>query len=229
MCFLRLLSVLMVSLGVFSSVSATDAIQRTDRAPVDQSSQQNHSKQTDQHVIQTHQGQTPKQVMSAHTEDLQALMLALYESHPEELTKSAQISPREMTEWVFDGKFGWRFDSLRSVQDQSALDLLFDERFQGDHVLALVTGLETSLFHGYGAENEFAIPVEQDDLRMQTLACTLRDFQKRYHGLMAGPKSVPILQQAASQQLVSSTLDSILQRMPSRLGSAAIDACRDRN
>ncbi len=39
-----------------------------------------------------------------------------------------------------------------------ALDLLFDPTFQGEHVLALIVGLETLLYQGYGAENEFAIP-----------------------------------------------------------------------
>jgi hypothetical protein len=210
MCFLKLLTVFVVFGGMFSPAVAIDATQINDLKPASQSSQK-----TVKHAAPANKGQSPKQDMSAHTEKLRALMLALYESHPEELAKSAQISPREMTEWVFDGKFGWRFDSLRRAQDHQALDLLFDERFQGDHVLALVVGLETSLFHGYGAENEFAIPAEQDASRMQGLACTLRDFQKRYHALMIGPKQVPVLQNAASQQLVSSTLDSILQRIPS--------------
>lgn len=214
MCFRRRLSVFVVSLGVFSAVLAADRTQNPDQASASHTFRKNHSQKPDRLIAQATKEHSPKQIMSAHTEDLRALMLALYELHPEELNKSAQISPREMAEWVFDGKFGWRFDGLRSLQDQQALDLLSDEQFQGDHVLALVVGLETSLFHGYGAENEFAILVEQDASRMQTLACTLRDFQKRYHGLMTGPKQVPLLQNAASQALVSSTLDSILQRIP---------------
>lgn len=218
MCFLKWMSVFVVSLGVFSPTLAADHNQLTDQISASQSFRKIHSKKTDKHAAQASKGQTPKQLMSAHTEDLRALMLALYESHPEELSKSARIGSREMTEWVFDGKFGWRFDSLRRAQDQQALDLLFDVRFQGDHVLALVVGLETSLFHGYGAENEFAIPAEQDASRMQHLACTLRNFQKRYHTLMSSPKPVPMLQQAASQQLVFSALDSILQRIPVATG-----------
>lgn len=209
MGFLRVLSVLVLVLEIFSPAWAIDATQRDDLKPASHS-----SKKTDKHLAQVSNGLIPKQIMSAHTEDLRVLMLALYEAHPEELAKSAQISPREMTEWVFDGKFGWRFDSLRQLQDQQALDLLFDDQFNGDHVLALVVGLETSLFHGYGAENEFAIPTEQESLRMQTLSCTLRDFQKRYHALMNVPKQAPMLQQAASQQLVSTTLQGILERIP---------------
>lgn len=215
MYFSKKASVFVVCLGVVSAALATDAPQVIDRKKISQSFQKKHSQKADYIAAQTSKYQTPKQVMSAHTEDLRTLMLALYESHPQELAKSAQISPREMTEWVFDGKFGWRFDGLRKLQDQQALDLLFDEQFQGDHVLALVVGLETSLFHGYGAENEFAIPLERDASRMQRLVCTLRDFQKRYHELIAGPKQVPMLQNAASQQLVSVTLESILQRIPS--------------
>ncbi len=200
---------MVLALEIFSSAWATDATQRNALKPASHS-----SKKTDKQTAQASKGQLPKQIMSAHTEDLRALMLALYEAHPEELAKSTAMGPREMTEWVFDGKFGWRFDALRSMQDQQALNLLFDEQFQGDHVLALVAGLETSLFHGYGAENEFAIPTEQESSSMQTLSCTLRDFQTRYHALMNGPKSVPMLQQTASQQLVSSTLQGILLRIP---------------
>jgi hypothetical protein len=218
--FLNRLFVFVVCFGVVSSALATDATQVIDRKKISQSFQKKHTQKADHLAALANRNQTPKQAMSAHTEDLRTLMLALYESHPEELAKSAQISPREMTEWVFDGKFGWRFDGLRKLQDQQALDLLFDEQFKGDHVLALVVGLETSLFHGYGAESEFAIPLEQDASRMQRLVCTLRDFQKRYHGLMTSPKQVPMLQNAASQQLVSATLESILQRIPSLPGQS---------
>lgn len=222
MCFLSRLSVFVVCLGVVSVALATDTTQVDHPKTASQSFQKKHSQKADHLATQASKDQTPKQAMSAHTEDLRALMLALYESHPEELAKSAQIGPREMTEWVFDGKFGWRFDSLRRAQDQQALDLLFDEQFQGDHVLALVVGLETSLFHGYGAENEFAIAAEQDASRMQRLVCTLRDFPKRYHGLITGPKQVPMLQSVASQQLVSSTLDAILQRISAVSGQSCL-------
>lgn len=209
MWFLSVMSVLVLLLQTVSPVWATDGMPRHDLKPASHA-----SKKSDKHLTQVSKALTQKQIMSAHTEDLRALMLALYEAHPEELAKSTAMGPREMTEWVFDGKFGWRFDGLRSMQDQQALNLLFDEQFQGDHVLALVVGLETSLFHGYGAENEFAIPAEQDATRMHALACTLRDFQQRYHGLISGPKQLLMLQNTASQQLVSSTLQGILQRIP---------------
>ena len=213
MCFWRLMSVFVVTVGIFSTVFAAGVTQKPDQESASHAAKKHHFKKTDRLAAKAIKVNSPKQVMSAHSEDLRALMLALYESHPEELSKSAQVGPREMTEWVFDGKFGWRFDGLQRLQDQQALALLFDEQFEGDHVLALVVGLETSLFHGYGAENEFAIPAEQDATRMHALACTLRDFQKRYHEL-SGSKVVPMLQEAASQKLVSSALDSILQRIP---------------
>lgn len=208
-----------VSVAIFFSISivsamAADANPVKDRQVSNQSVQKKRAPIAGQRSAHSSKSVNAKQAMSAHSDDLRALMLALYEAHPEELAKSTAMGPREMTEWVFDGKFGWRFDGLRSMQDQQALNLLFDEQFQGDHVLALVVGLETSLFHGYGAENEFAIPTEQESLRTQTLSCTLRDFQTRYHALMNGPKSVPMLQQAASQQLVYTTLQEILQRIP---------------
>lgn len=157
---------------------------------------------------------TAKQAMAAHNEDLRALMLALYELHPEELRKSAQVGAREMTDWVFDGKFGWRFDGLHGLQDQQALALLFDPLFQGDQVLALVVGLETTLFHGYGAENEFAIPPSPDLLSLQRLACHLSGFQQRYARQVDDVNAALLQRQPASQTLVLTTLRHILQRLP---------------
>lgn len=103
-----------------------------------------------------------KQALASHTEDLRRLMMTLYEMYPQALKKSTQVSAREMTEWVFDGKAGWKFDAIRHQQGIAALQLVFDSGYQGDRVLALIVGLETMLFQAYNAKNEFEASTPAD-------------------------------------------------------------------
>jgi hypothetical protein len=140
---------------------------------------------------------TTKQEVSAHSEDLRALMQALYTEYPDELAKSTQVGPREVTEWVFDGKANWRFESIRRLQGQAALALLFDEAFAGDHILALVVGLETLVFEAYGSHNEFDIPVQRDQPRWATLLCELQALPLR---LQANTQANTVLRSSISLQ-----------------------------
>ncbi|MGQ2965747.1 hypothetical protein [Methylophilus sp.] len=163
-----------------------------------------------QAVAPASQAQTPKQVMSQHTDDLRTLMQTLYELHPEELAKSTQVGAREMTEWVFDGKAGWKFDAIRRTQQAEAIALVFDPEYTGDRILALVVGLETLLFHAYGGKNEYEIPTHVDDKSVAQVACQLQSLQKQ---LPAGATQVSVLNQAATQQLIQQTLQTIIQRI----------------
>ncbi|WP_232410956.1 hypothetical protein [Methylophilus sp. 5] len=153
---------------------------------------------------------TTKQEVSAHTEDLRALMQALYTEYPAELAKSTQVGPREMTEWVFDGKANWRFEGIRRLQGDEALALLFDPAFAGDHIMALVVGLETLLFEAYGSQNEFDIPAERDQPRLVTLQCQLQSLPLR---LQADTLSNTVLNQRAAQQHIAATLHTLLVRL----------------
>ncbi|HRA28018.1 MAG TPA: hypothetical protein PLT61_00510 [Acinetobacter johnsonii] len=122
---------------------------------------------------------TPKQQMAANSDALRSLMTALYEQHSEALTKSTKVGPREMTEWVFDGKNNWKFDALRNQQGNDALALLFDENYQGDVVLALVVGLETLLFKAYGGSNEFELPKEVNAALLTQAICDIASFKQQ--------------------------------------------------
>ncbi|MBF5040460.1 hypothetical protein INP77_13250 [Methylophilus sp. 13] len=152
---------------------------------------------------------SPKQAMSEHTDDLRALMLQLYTEHPEELAKSTQVGPREMTEWVFDGKANWKFEAIRRLQGMTAIDLAFDEAFGGDRILALVVGIETLLFEGYGSQNEFEIPPQRDRQKLQQLQQQLKDLQAR---LQRAPLP-SLLEQPAVRQPIEATLKQLLQRL----------------
>ncbi len=149
---------------------------------------------------------TTKQAVSAHTEDLRALMQALYTEYPSELAKSTQVGPREMTEWVFDGKANWRFEGIRRLQGQEALALLSDQSFAGDHILALVVGLETLIFEAYGSHNEFDIPAERDHPSLAALLCELQEFSLRL-------QANTVLRQPVAQQYISATLQTLIVRL----------------
>lgn len=153
---------------------------------------------------------SPKQAMSEHTDDLRALMLQLYTEHPDELAKSTQVGPREMTEWVFDGKANWKFEAIRRLQGMAAIDLSFDEAFAGDRILALVVGIETLLFEGYGSQNEFEIPPQSDRQQLQQLWQQLKRVQAR----LQNESLPPLLQQPAVRQAIEATLKQLLQRLP---------------
>lgn len=153
---------------------------------------------------------TTKQEMSAHTDDLRTLMQQLYTEYPDELAKSTQVGPREMTEWVFDGKANWKFEGIRRLQGTDAISLVFDPAFTGDHIMALVVGLETLLFTAYGSQNEFEIPPERDGPRLAALQCQLRSVQLR---LQANTSAGSVLSQAFAQQQVDQVLNSVLQRL----------------
>jgi hypothetical protein len=156
------------------------------------------------------QPHTPKQVMSQHTDDLRTLMQALYELHPEELAKSTQVGAREMTEWVFDGKAGWKFDAIRRTQQDQAIALIFDPEYSGDHILALVVGLETLLFHAYGGKNEYDIPAQVDEQAVAQAVCRVQGLQKR---LQDGAAQAGVFDKAPSQKLIQQTLQAIIQRI----------------
>lgn len=163
---------------------------------------------------------TTKQEMSAHTDDLRNLMLQLYTAHPDELAKSSQVSPREMTEWVFDGKANWRFEGIRRLQGDGALALLFDPAFAGDHILALVVGLETRLFEAYGSQNEFDIPAQRDQSQLATLQCELQSLPLR---LQANATANPVLSQGAAHQQITATLHTLLLRL--QASTPVVTAC----
>ena len=162
------------------------------------------------HAVQHSVSKTAKQVMSEHTDDLRALMQALYDEHPEELAKSTQVGAREMTEWVFDGKANWRFDAIRRTQQTEAIALIFEPEYKGDHILALVVGLETLLFNAYGGKNEYEIPASIDEKPVLQAACQLESLQRQ---LDTNSQQIDILSQASSRQQIQQTLQTIMQRI----------------
>lgn len=157
---------------------------------------------------------SPKQVMANHTDDLRALMLQLYEAHPQELAKSTKVGAREMAEWVFDGKANWKFDAIRHLQAKQAIALLFDEQYQGDHVLPLIVGLETLLFNAYGAPNEYNIPNEVDSTQVTQARCDVKALQGQLASILkVKSNQMVMLENANSFDAINQTLSKLMQAM----------------
>jgi hypothetical protein len=113
---------------------------------------------TTQKTIAHHLPPTTAKVREAfkmQSNDLRHLMLQLYQCNQKDLLKSTKVSAEELVQWVFEGPFGWKFDAIRQAQSIDALSLSFSEKYQGDRVLPLITGLHTMLVQAYGGENEF--------------------------------------------------------------------------
>ena len=161
--------------------------------------------------------------MSAHTEDLRALMLVLYELNPDELAKSTQVGAREMTEWVFDGKANWRFEGVRRLQKAQTIGLALDPDFAGDHILALIVGIETLLFDAYGGTNEFDIPELQNEQKHMQALCELqRVLQKT---TTQTDTSITVLEKPTSRREIQNTLLAIIKRLNTKNVKKADQAC----
>lgn len=170
---------------------------------------------------------TAKQEMSEHTEDLRALMLTLYHQNAGELAKSTQVSEREMTEWVFDGKANWKFDGIRRQQSTQAIALVFDPDFTGDHILALVVGVETLLFDAYGSTNEFDVPAVQEAQKKALASCELQGLLQKISSQAAIEKSSSVLAQSHSSQQIQSTLYTIIKRINANTAEEPGFVCLD--
>ena len=96
-----------------------------------------------------------KDAFDLHSTELRKLMLAFYECQPQSLQKNTKVSKEEFVQWVFEGPFGWKFDSIKNTQSIEALTLSFSQEYQGDRVLPLITGLYTMLLQAYGGKNEY--------------------------------------------------------------------------
>ncbi|PPD53833.1 MAG: hypothetical protein CTY12_04405 [Methylotenera sp.] len=96
-----------------------------------------------------------KDAFDLHSTELRKLMLAFYECQPQSLQKNTKVSKEEFVQWVFEGPFDWKFDSIKNTQSIEALTLSFSQEYQGDRVLPLITGLYTMLLQAYGGKNEY--------------------------------------------------------------------------
>ena len=88
-------------------------------------------------------------------ESLKILALKFYKRNPSQLKKSTQDNVEKMVNWIFNGDHNNEFEQLQNKKDIECLNLVFDESFNGDRVLALVIGLKTMLLESHGNKTDF--------------------------------------------------------------------------
>ena len=88
-------------------------------------------------------------------ESLKILALKFYKRNPSQLKKSTQDNAEKMVNWIFHGDHNNEFEQLQNKKDIECLNLVFDESFNGDRVLALLIGLKTMLLESHGNKTDF--------------------------------------------------------------------------
>ena len=88
-------------------------------------------------------------------ESLKILALKFYKRNPSQLKKSTQDNAEKMVNWIFHGDHNNEFEQLQNKKDIECLNLVFDESFNGDRVLALMIGLKTMLLESHGNKTDF--------------------------------------------------------------------------
>ncbi len=86
---------------------------------------------------------------------LQELMIKLYKRNPRELKKSKYKTTRENIVRVFDLEHEWNFPELEGKNGADAIQLAFDNSFEGDRVFSFIVGLTSMLMASYEYKTEF--------------------------------------------------------------------------
>lgn len=82
------------------------------------------------------------------------LMRKLYARNPDQLRRGKAATADERLRQLADRPTALIFDELGKAQELAALELVFDEGFTGDRVLALTVGLGGMLRRAYGYNSE---------------------------------------------------------------------------
>ncbi len=107
-------------------------------------------------------------------ESLKILMVKFYKKNPKELRKTSSDNAEIVTDWVFNANHDWKFKSINFAQGTDALNQVFDESFEGDRVLSLITGLYTMIKKAHGDKIEFFI---FDSLNAQLIYNSARNVE----------------------------------------------------
>jgi hypothetical protein len=94
----------------------------------------------------------------------------LYKRNPKELRKSGQASAAAGVSRIFEGRHDWKFAELRGARDTQAIHLAFREDYQGDRVLAFVTGLASMIQTAFNDKTEFFVIDDLDPQRIYNAA-----------------------------------------------------------
>lgn len=101
---------------------------------------------------------------------LRTLMEKLYRRNPREWKKAGQPSAEGAVAHAFDAGHDWRFPELQGKRGAECLYLAFHEGYQGDRVLAFITGLATMVMASYNDKGEFYVLDELDAQKLYNSA-----------------------------------------------------------
>lgn len=88
---------------------------------------------------------------------LMELMIKLYKRNPKQLNRSPFNSIEKNVTRVFGQQHDWAFKQLNYKQSIDALQMTFDESYQGDRVFPFIVGLSSMLIKAYGNKTDFYI------------------------------------------------------------------------
>ena len=98
-------------------------------------------------------------VLEVHVDEsrrlLRELMSKLYKRNPRELKKSSYKMAEENIVRLFDLEHTWDFPELAGTHDIESIRLVFSEEYQGDRVLAFVSGLISMIMKSYNYKSKF--------------------------------------------------------------------------
>jgi hypothetical protein len=103
-------------------------------------------------------------------DSLELLMLKLYKRNPNQLKKSTSDNAELMVKWVFHGDHNNNFKDIQNKKDIDALNLVWDNSFKGDRVLALIVGLKTMLLQAHEGKNDFYLFDKIDPQKIYNVA-----------------------------------------------------------
>lgn len=101
---------------------------------------------------------------------LHTLMEKLYRRNPREWKKSGQTSVESAVYRAFDSGQDWRFPELNGKRGVECFNLAFQESYQGDRVLAFITGMATMVMASYNDKAEFHVFDEIDPQKLYNSA-----------------------------------------------------------
>lgn len=86
---------------------------------------------------------------------LRELMIKLYKRNPKELKKSRYQDINKNLARVFDEIHNWKYEELNKRKSVDAIQLTFDDSYEGDRVFSFIAGLTSMIMATYGDKTDF--------------------------------------------------------------------------
>ncbi len=108
--------------------------------------------------------------LHAELEDLRLLMEKLYRRNPREWRKGPESSMEQSVARAFQEPREWNFPELQGKRSVDCMRLAFEQRYDGDRVLALIAGMATMISDSYNNRSEFFVFDQLDAQKLYNAA-----------------------------------------------------------